>query len=1668
MVPYPSTHINKTIMSAKSLLQKLALLVAFISVSFLSKGQLSAQFSLDPTTPPTGCIPLVVKFVDQSTGNPTLWNWYYAVAPSTSYQLFSNLQNPSNSFFNAGAFSIKLVITNAAGTKDSIIKTSLITAFPTPTVSFTGTPRTGCFPLQVAFSNTSVSTGSPIVSCSWNFGDGYTSTDCNPNHTYSNSGSYNVTLTVTNAAGCTKTLQLPNYINVSSGVVPAFTNTTPIGCAVPSTITFTNQSTGAGTLSYVWNFGDGLPPPAVHSTSTNPTHTYSTAGNFSVTLTVTSTTGCVQSITQNSAVVIGTVNSDFTTPTSVCVGQTFTVTNTSSPTPTANNWNFDFGNNPANYTSTAQNPTHSYSVPGTYTIKLKSLFGSCADSITHTIIVFPKPSSQFTAAPLTACKPPLNVTFTSTAVGATSYEWHFGDGTFATTTLPITTHLYNSTGTYSDTLITINANGCKDTSIRASYVQIQAPVAVINGLPQKGCAPFTWNFSTNITTVDPIVGYQWFSNNVLFSTAATPTQVFPIGVYNIMLVVTTAGGCTDTVRVANGIKANVKPVPGFSANPRVSCAIYPIVFTDTTSLPHNECLWHFGDDEISQDCNPTHAYNDTGAFTVTLIVGNDGCYDSVTYVNYIYINPPIASFLLNKDCIDKHTISFTNTSIGADTYAWYFGDITPASTQSTIANPSHTYTQVGVYSGYLTVHNNITGCDNIKAFSVTIADEVAAFTPSIMQLCRGGSSTFTATSPNTPNYIGSFAWDFGDLTTGTGNPITHTYASSGSYNVKLLITDVNGCKDSLTQLNLVQSYGPISNFTASTNGACLNTPITFNSTSTSDGIHPIIDWTWDYEHPSTPQVYTAPPFQHSYLLTGSYNVKLVVTDSYGCKDSLLIPNLINISKPTANFTSINVPSCPNVPIPFASTSSGIALTYLWNFGDAANNPSYTSTAQNPTHVYLVAGSYTITLTVTDTSGCTDTKVDSFAVNILTPVANFTINQSTTTCPPLNSQFTNTSINALSYQWYFDVVGNPNSFSTIQNPAATYTLPGTYYVKLKVLGAGGCTSEKLDSIKVRGPQGSFTYSPLVGCNPFTVNFVGTSTDNVTYRFDCKDGVISPDTAYNLFTHTYTFTGKYLPQMILRDTGGCIVPIVGLDTIRVNGVDAEFKADSSFKCGSGLINFTNLSLSTTEPIIGYEWDFGDVGVPGGPFTPSLTQTPLQTTASHNYTSVGLFYPRLRATSLSGCTKIFTDSVPIKIASKPDVTTSQSANKCVTSIMNFNSVWQNPDTSAMTYTWNFTHSTIPTTTPISGNGPNLVGVAFPVAGIWNGTMLVVNSSGCKDTANTTLEVYPKPIVNAGNDIKICKGTGQTLTATGAATYVWSPATGLSCTNCASTIANPDSVRNYVVTGTSAFGCINTDTVKVSVQYPFDMPNGTNAVMCVGASKVFTTSGAIFYDWSPSIGLNTITGPTVIATPPNTTNYRVIGRDSSNCFSDSAYFFVKVYPKPTINAGPDKTINVGQSVVLTPTITDVTDVTWTPTATIVGTSFPSVTVKPNVDTKYKVVATNPGGCVTESFVTVYVICDDANVFIPNTFSPNGDGSNEIFYPRGTGLFTVKSFRIFNRWGEQVFEKYNFKPNNESAGWNGTFKGQKLLPDVYVYLMDIQCESGTILPYKGNIALIK
>jgi gliding motility-associated-like protein len=122
----------------------------------------------------------------------------------------------------------------------------------------------------------------------------------------------------------------------------------------------------------------------------------------------------------------------------------------------------------------------------------------------------------------------------------------------------------------------------------------------------------------------------------------------------------------------------------------------------------------------------------------------------------------------------------------------------------------------------------------------------------------------------------------------------------------------------------------------------------------------------------------------------------------------------------------------------------------------------------------------------------------------------------------------------------------------------------------------------------------------------------------------------------------------------------------------------------------------------------------------------------------------------------------------------------------------------------------------------------------------------------------------------------------------------------------------------------------------------------------------------------------------------------------------------------------------------------------------------------EYTVLVTDSSNCTDTASILIKTICNEGNYFLPNTFSPNGDGVNDYFYPRGTGLYNIQSMRVFNRWGQLVFQRQNFAANSETMGWDGTFNGHPAPSDAYVYIVEVICNNAQVVALHGNVTLIR
>ncbi len=1416
------------------------------------------------TATTAGCSPLVVNFQDLSGNAPTSWLWDFGNGST------STSQNPTATYFTPGTYTVVLTVTNASGS-NTLTRNSYISVYSNPTSNFSADDTVGCFPHTVQFTDLSTAgTGNTNAAWEWNFGDGATSTQQNPSHTYTSSGNFSVTLKVINDKSCFKIFSKPFYVQVSAGVVPDFTNTLPAFCSPPVNINFTNTTTGPGTLSYNWVFGDGG-----SSTLQNPTHIYNSTGSFNVTLTVTSSLGCQATIVKNNAVVISTNSTTFSSPDTACVNAAVGFTNSSTPVPVSQIWDFGDGTS-----SAISNPIKIYNTPGTYTIILTNTYASCTDTALRTIFISPRPVANFSAPDTINCKPPLTVNFQNSSISAVSWFWDFGDGSTSTAQNPA--HTYTAYGNFTVTVIATNSAGCTDTLIKPNYIKINKSVIAISGIPIQGCVPFTINPVPTITSLDLVTSYLWSFGDGATSTLQNPSHTYIAqGSYTVRLIITTSLGCTDTLTLINAVKVGTLPSADFSATPLIACAFSDVQFTDL-SVPADEWLWDFGDGAISNLQNPTHQFTTPGLFTIKLTAKNSGCPDIETKTAYINVLPPVSLFTAIPNCNNRTQFTFTDNSIGPLTWLWNFGD----GTTSTLQNPPpHNFPGLGAYSVSLTVTNG--SCSHTLVQTIKTINENPDLTSDIVTLCRGNTVSFLATNINTAN-ISIYFWDFGDaiqVNTAT-NTISHLYATAGTYTVTLVTTDLNGCRDTIIKNNYIRTNGPVANFSATNTDGCNGLTTIFNDLSIPDNANSITSWKW-YFGDGNIQTFTAPPFTHTYNSVGTFSVSLKVTDAVGCYDSILISNLIHSTDPVVNFFTWTTVTCPGSTINFINGSGGSNLTYSWNFGDGN-----TSTASSPGYSYSNTGVFTVKLFATDMYGCSDSLVRNSYITIDDPNANFLLDDSISSCAPFEVNFTNNSTFYTSSMWTFQ----PGFTSTLQNPAHYFTTPGVYNVELIVTSLGGCTDTSYKTVRLYDTTGSrITYNPLAGCNPQTVSFNAISNGPATYLWDFGDGQSIVTNAPSI-SHLYNGFGNFVPKVILQDPTGCLIPVTGLDTVYIVGATANFGLDKLFQCDAGLINFTD-STTYNDPVTNYFWNFGDGST-------STAQNP-----SHFYSGAGFYDVTLAVRTQQGCVDTIRLDSALKIVTRPDIRIDGDNEACLYAPLQYFGNFNVPDTSTVTWNWNFGNGGTSTL-----KNPTLQ--TFSTSGNFVSTLIATNSSGCKDTTTRNIRIHPLPTVTMPPDITTAAGTTVLIPATysgNMTSYLWSPATFLSCITCPQPSVTPDFNMQYTVTFSDSNSCQNTGTILIKA-----------------------------------------------------------------------------------------------------------------------------------------------------------LCKNANVFVPNTFSPNNDGSNDVFYPRGTGIDRAKILRIFNRWGEIIFERYDFPVNIASNGWDGTWKGKKANADVYIYQLEVYCQNGELISSTGNITLIR
>jgi len=1286
-----------------------------------------------------------------------------------------------HAYVENGVYAVTLTVTDNDGAKATATATKYVQNRP-PVASFTYSPSFPIVGETVVFNaSASYDPDGTISSYRWNFGDGNVTTVTVPTiiHVYNAFGNYTVSLTLTDNDGSTSTTT--QVVRIRQYPIAAFTYS-PSFPIVSETVTFDASSSnpnGGVITSYLWNFGDGT----TQSNTTNSiiTHVYSAFGNYTITLAVGdserltgSTTGMVRVRDYPSA--------NFTFSPSYPIERETVTFDASSSTPnggliTNYQWNFGDGNITTMATPTI---THAYSAIGTYTVTLtvtdsEGLSGSQSKIVSvrgYPVAIF----SFSPTAPYVGDTVTFDASLSSPNGGViSSYSWNFGDGTpIYNTTNPITTHVYALAGNRTVTLAVTDSEGLSDIEMH-SIVVAKAPVASFTHAPQfpKVGETVTFNASASYDPNGYVVSYRWDFGDGNMTTVTTPiiTHAYTsTGAYTVALTVTDNGGYTDT---ATGTVTLGTPKASFICMPIYPIAEQSITFNASGSYDPNgyivSYVWNFGDGNITTLTAPIiiHVYGTSGNYTVALTVAdNQGLTDTTTRVVSVG-KAPVASFTYAPavpyvgDTVTFDASSSTPSSGSITSYAWNFGDGSPL-VNTTSPTTSHKYTAAGNYTVSLTIKDSV-GLTNTATKTITVLQSpVAIFTHSPTYPQALDTVTFNASASYDANgYIVSYVWNFGDgnITTVTNSLITHVYNKAGNYTVVLIISDNEGYTHSNVKSVFVSMRPPVANFVSAPSSPIALQTVTFDASSSYDLDGTITSYIWNFGDGNTTTVATT-LITHRYSAAGNYTVTLTVTDNDGLINTKTA--LVSVRDyPTAAFSYS--PSIPDVgsTVTFDASSSapngGAIVSYVWNFGDGS--PLTNTTNPIVTHIFSASGSYTVTLTVTDSEGLSDTETKVAYIAEL-PTALFTYSP---TSPYMGDTVTFNASQSydvdgyiVSYVWNFGD-GTPQVNTT--NPITThiYIVGGSYTISLTVRDNLGLSDAATLVVNVgKAPVAVFTYKPDFPIASETVTFDASSSYDArrpiaNYTWNFGDGNIFTVTT-PVVTHVYANEGSYTVSLKVTDTGG--YADTTSQTVRVRNYPiASFTYSPSYPIKGQDATF---DASASQPrggvIVSYLWDFGD-GTPPINVTSPVTK--------HKYNAVGQYNVTLTVTDSEGLTS--TASKTLKVRDYPTADFIWSPPFPVaTQSVTFDASSSKANSGTITgYMWDLGDGTIRT-----GSSPTLVHV-YSRAKNYTVTLTVINSEGLSSSVSKIVTVLDAPPIASFTYSPTVSITGQATTFDASGSY-------------------------------------------------------------------------------------------------------------------------------------------------------------------------------------------------------------------------------------------------------------------------------------------------------------
>jgi gliding motility-associated-like protein len=767
---------------------------------------------------------------------------------------------------------------------------------------------------------------------------------------------------------------------------------------------------------------------------------------------------------------------------------------------------------------------------------------------------------------------------------------------------------------------------------------------------------------------------------------------------------------------------------------------------------------------------------------------------------------------------------------------------------------------------------------------------------------------------------------------------------------------------------------------------------------------------------------------HVYAQPGVYNATLSVIDGFGCTASAT-RTITVLDRVEADFNA--PPVCNGNPSSFTDVSTAVPNSWAWSFDDGN-----TSTTPSPTHTYSTHGSYNVTLIANNANNCGDTVTK--AVTVYEAVtAGFTTGDE---CYGDSVSFNNTSTGPIvADSWSF---GNGVT-SVQQSPVYFYPASGVYNAQLIVSSADGCADTAVQTVTVfPKPDALFAVSNVCATAPsvFTNNSQVTSGAITNYAWSFGDGNTDNQPSPQ---HTYGNAGTYQVVLVVSTDNNCLDTATATTVVNPN-------PSASFTTGAVCLNnatvFNNTSAISSGSIAQHVWDFGD-GQQGSQQSPVYT-----------YNAQGTYTVSLLEISDSSCVDSFSLSVtvydkPVAAYTVTEVCFGAPTVFTDQSTINAGSITQ----------WAYTLGDGNTS---AQQNPLPV---YAVYGTYQTQLIVTSDNGCADTATQVVTVNPLPVVNfTAPDVCLLYTTNFTNTSNiplgNISAWNWSFGDGNTSAlqQPGNTYAQAGSYTVKLV-ATSGEGCEDSSTINITV---FELPTVTTASTpaCYmddnGTVEAFAASGTSPYDFVWSCPAVT---PQVQDLPAGT--YTVTVTDANTCTVTATETVAQPAGPLVATATPQPAeIEIGEmlNMSLLNSYNDAQAVyTISPAYGLSCYTCEQFEAFPYRTTHYTIEVTDALGCPGSGEFTV-VVDEALPVFIPNVFTPNGDGQNDTWGIFSRGVKYV-SLQLFNRWGEKVFET-----DNLNSQWDGTYLGKPAEPGVYVYEGRMVFLSDENRPVKGTVTLLR